>query len=175
MQPDRYVNLPPEPVLRVLTATARGMVGGSLERAAQQASAELRAAVDRAGHLAAVRSSLSLVPDIPRGRDDPDCRLRAGFLFGHDLSTLQGEPQQPEVALSGSLAWVDLEPGLWVVFSHHGSYSTLGETWRAIYGRWLPASGVRLRAAPPMELFVTLPDSVAPSRLYTEIWLPLAG
>jgi len=173
MHPTPWATQPTHPTLMALTATARGMVERTLVRAAQQAFGELRQAVIGAGALDQVRSVISLCPDDPLGPDDPHCRYVAGYVFGHDLATLQGDGCQPPVPLSGSLAWWPIAGGRYAVFSHLGPYNTLHRSWTAIYRDWLPASGEQLRDVPPLELCITLPDSVPAEQLHTEIWIPV--
>lgn len=44
----------------------------------------------------------------------------------------------------------------------------------ALYGEWLPASGERLRAAPPFFHYVNVGPDVADHEMLTDIYLPLA-
>lgn len=173
MQVTRFTTLPPG--IHALTTTARGMVDNTMTRAAQSAFGELMAAVGPTGLMAQARSFISIVPDEPQGPDDPHCRYVAGIVFGHDMATGQGSCQQPEVPLSGTLAWQALDAGRYAVFTHIGPYTTLNQAWRAIYADWLPASGCTLRDAPPMELCINNPQTTPPEALHTEIWLPLTS
>jgi AraC family transcriptional regulator len=171
MQVTRMVDLPEG--LVALTATARGMVERTMARSAQQAFQELAAAVVGSGHVRQVRSVIAISPDDPQGPDDPHCRFVAGMVFGYALLDGQGTCIQPEVPLSGSLAWQVLVPGRYAVFTHLGSYARLHETWHIIYAHWLPASGCTLRDAPPMELCINTPDTTPPEKLHTEIGVPI--
>ncbi len=171
MPPVRFATVPEG--LVALTTTARGMVGRTLERAARQAIGELLGAVQQAGLAPRVRSRIALSPDDPEGPDDPHCRYVAGMLFGHCLATGEGACEQPDLALTGTLAWWPLAAGRHAVFSHVGPYSTLHRSWRAIYRDWLPTSGETLQDAAPLELLRNSPADTPPERLHTEIWLPL--
>jgi AraC family transcriptional regulator len=173
MRPTRFAHLDPARPLVALTATARGMVGRSFARAAEQAFGELMAAVGQAGLLSQVRSCIALSPDEPQGPNDPECRYMAGVLFGHDLFHGQGDCTQPGLPCTGSLAWTPISPGRYAVFTHIGPYDSLHRTWDAIYQGWLPFSGERPRESPPMELSVNSPDTTPPEKLHTEIWLPV--
>jgi AraC family transcriptional regulator len=173
MQVTRYTELPEG--LQALTTTARGMVDKTMTRAAQSAFGELMAVVGAHDLMSKVASCISIVPDDPQGPDDPHCRYIAGVVFGYSMALHEGACQQPEVPLSGSLAWQALEPGRYAVFTHIGPYNTLHEAWRAIYADWLPASGVSLRDAPPLELCINTPQTAPPEKLHTEIWLPVAA
>ena len=172
IQPTRYVSLPAG--LVALTATARGMVDGSMTLSASQAFTELGQALGGSGHFAQVRSWMCFCPDDPQSPDDPDCRYVAGAVFGYAMHDGSGRGAQPDIALSGSLAWQALSAGPHVVFEHIGPYTSLHLIWQAIYRDWLPASGQRLRDAAPMELMWNDPEVTPPELLKTEIWLPLA-
>jgi AraC family transcriptional regulator len=174
MIPTRFITLPDAPVASVLTATGRGMVGHDLTRAAKLAYGELMTAVDRAGQMDRVRSCIALLPNSPQGPDDARCRYLAGVVFGLALHTQQGRCEQPAIPLDGTLAWWPIAPGRYAVFTHAGPYPTLHRSWIAIYRDWLPTSGERLRAAPPMEVCLNDPTETPPEELLTEIWIPVA-
>ena len=171
MQASRYTTLPDG--LTALTATGRGMVGNTMMRAASAAFGELKAAIDAAGLRERVGSWMSLVPDDPKGPDDPHCRYVAGLIFGFRMADGGGSCEQPVAPLSGTLAWQAVPAGRYAVFSHIGAYSSLHRVWAGIYRDWLPASGERLRDEPPLELMLNSPETTPPHLLHTEIWLPL--
>ena len=171
MQVTRLTDLPDG--IQALTTTARGMVNNTMIRSAQAAFQELMSAIGPSGHISQVASMISIVPDEPQGPDDPHCRYVGGAVFGYSMYTGQGTCAQPEIPLSGTLAWQALVPGRYAVFTHMGPYANLHQTWRAIYRDWLPASGHTLRDAPPMELCINTPYDTAPEDLHTEIWLPI--
>lgn len=171
MQPTRFCELPDG--LVALTATARGMVGRSMSRAAQQAFGELIPAVTKAGVMDQVRSCIALCPDDAQGPDDPACRYVAGVVFGLELASGSGQCSQPALPLSGTLAWWPVAAGRHAVFTHIGPYTMLHRSWDAIYRDWLPGSGEQLRDVPPMELMLNSPSNTAPEALRTEIWIPL--
>jgi len=171
MQVTRITDLPDG--IQALTTTARGMVDSTMIRSAQAAFQELMSAIGPSGLIQQVASMISIVPDEPQGPDDPHCRYVGGAVFGYSMYTGQGTCKQPDVALSGTLAWQTLVPGRYAVFTHMGPYTNLHQTWRAIYADWLPSSGHTLRDAPPMELCINTPYDTAPEDLHTEIWLPI--
>ncbi len=171
MQVTRFTTLPPG--IQALTATARGMVDNTMTRAAQSAFGELMAAVGPTGLMAQARSFISIVPDEHQGPDDPHCRYVAGIVFGHEMASGQGTSQQPDLPLSGTLAWQTLAPGRYAVFTHIGPYTTLYQAWDTIYADWLPSSNLTLRDVPPMELCINTPQTAPPEKLHTEIWLPI--
>ncbi|CAN5799847.1 hypothetical protein BH09PSE5_BH09PSE5_26570 [soil metagenome] len=171
MQVTRYATLPEGIV--ALTATARGMIDNSMMLAAQNAFGELMETVSKAGLMPRMRSSMSLSPDEPQRPNDPQCRYVAGAIFGYSMAQGTGQCEQPEVALTGTLAWQPLSPGRYAVFTHIGPYTTLGKTWAAIYDDWVPNSGIELRPVPPLELSLNSPRDTEPEALHTEIWLPV--
>lgn len=171
MNVTRYADLPAN--LVALTATARGMVKHTMSRAAQQAFGELAPAIQNAGLWPRASSWLAICPDDPQGPDDPDCRYVAGVLFGHALASGQGQCEQPEIALSGTLAWQALSLGRCAVFTHIGPYTALHKVWSGIYRDWLPASGHRLRDTLPLELMLNGADQTPAEKLHTEIWIPV--
>jgi AraC family transcriptional regulator len=104
MRTTRYATLPPG--LVALTATARGMVNRTMERAARQAFGELVTALQRSGLYAQAWSWLSICPDDPQGPDDPHCRYVAGVVFGYAMANGEGHAVQPPaeaLPLSGTL------------------------------------------------------------------------
>lgn len=172
MQVSRITHLPEGIV--ALTATGRGMVDNNMMRAAQQAFGELMQVVNGAGLRDQVSSYMSVVPDDPKGPDDPHCRFVAGLVFGYSMATGSGQCKQPDgLALSGTLNWQPIASGRYAVFTHVGPYTTLHRTWKAAYRDWLPSSGEQLRDEPPLEVNLNRPEVTPPEALRTEVWLPL--
>jgi AraC family transcriptional regulator len=172
MQVSRMTHLPEGIV--ALTATGRGMVDNNMMRAAQQAFGELMQVVTSTGLRDQVSSYMSVVPDDPKGPDDPHCRFVAGLVFGYSMATGNGQCEQPEgLALSGTLKWQPIASGRYAVFTHVGPYTTLHRTWKAAYRDWLPVSGEQLRDEPPLEVNLNRPTVTPPEALRTEVWLPL--
>lgn len=172
MQVSRMTHLPEGIV--ALTATGRGMVDNNMMRAAQQAFGELMQVINDAGLRDQVSSYMSVVPDDPKGPDDPHCRFVAGLVFGYSMATGSGQCEQPDgLTLSGTLNWQPIASGRYAVFTHVGPYTTLHRTWKAAYRDWLPSSGEQLRDEPPLEVNLNRPEVTPPEALRTEVWLPL--
>jgi len=172
MQVSRITHLPEGIV--ALTATGRGMVDNNMMRAAQQAFGELMQVVNGASLRDQVHSYMSVVPDDPKGPDDPHCRFIAGLVFGYSMATGSGQCEQPDgLPLSGTLNWQPIASGRYAVFTHVGPYTTLHRTWKAAYRDWLPSSGEQLRDEPPLEVNLNRPEVTPPEALRTEVWLPL--
>jgi AraC family transcriptional regulator len=74
----------------------------------------------------------------------------------------------------GELATQVLPGGRHAVFLHRGPHAGLPETYRQIYGAWLPSCGEALAESPSFEVYLDHPQRTPPSRLRTEIHLPLA-
>jgi len=170
LQP-RWADVPAVPML---TATAHGMNDSTMTRAAQQAFGELMAAASTVPRPPQpVYTCLALCPDEPEGPNDPNPRYIAALVFGQDITTGEGQARQPDLPLSGTLAWDTLSPGRYAVFRHRGPYDTLYRTWEALYRDWLPATGHALRDVPPFEVTINDPTTTAPADLLTDIYLPV--
>src|ERR1700692_679975 len=168
MQVSRMTHLPEGVV--ALTATARGMVNNNMIRAAQQAYGELMQAVTGAGLREHVASYMSVVPDDPKGPDDPHCRFIAGLVFGYSMATGSGHCEQPAgLPLSGTLNWQPIASGRYAVFTHIGPYTTLHQTWKSAYRDWLPASGEQLRDEPPLEVNLNRTETRAAGAFWPEV------
>jgi AraC family transcriptional regulator len=100
--------------------------------------------------------------------DDPDVtppdRLRA------DCCITVDDRFQPE----GEVGVQTVEGGECAILTHRGPYERLGESYRWLYGTWLPTSGREPRHAPPFEIFLNAPGQTDPEGLLTDIHLPLA-
>lgn len=118
IEPHRYATLPAGHA--ALTATARGMVGNTLTRAARAAFAELYPAVAAAVALPRATTWLAFNPDDPQGPDDPGCRYVAGVVFDRTLEQAPGDAalfevmvNDPERTPAADLLtdiWIPLEP-----------------------------------------------------------------
>lgn len=65
--------------------------------------------------------------------------------------------------------------GTFAVTTHQGPYNTIGTTYAALFGRWLPQSGLELRDHPPFEIYLNDPEGTEPEELLTDIYMPLKG
>ena len=159
-----------EPTIRtfpeqlVLCATERGMVNQHMSAAAQKAFWRLRTGAAALGLMPHIRGVLGISPDAPKGPDDPDMRFVAAFVI---------DGARPDLNAQLGLTWETITAGRWAVFRHVGPYETLSETWRAIFGEWLPGSGHSLRPAAPFERYENEPSDVPPEQLITDIHVPI--
>ena len=82
--------------------------------------------------------------------------------------TLDAEPGPAD----GDIVAATIAGGEYAVIEHVGGYESLSESYRRLYGEWLPASGREPADVPAFELYVSGPDEAGPPR--TLIHLPLA-
>ena len=68
---------------------------------------------------------------------------------------------------------VELGGGEYARLLHKGPYENLRESYDALYGRWLPASGREPADKPPFEKYLNDATKTKPEKLKTEIYLPL--
>jgi len=161
------------PAFAALTASGWGMSQGVMMKAARQGFAELWDALEDAGLAGEVTNCIAALPEEPQGPEDPHCRMLTGALFGVSLPERRGTPREPEISLTGSLAWMHWPAGRYAVFTHIGPYDGLHRTWKAIYRQWLPATGYALRDVPGFDLYVDDARSTPPEQLRTDLYLPL--
>ena len=78
-----------------------------------------------------------------------------------------------EVAGDGEAeSWI-IPGGEYAVLEHVGDYGTIDESYRRLYGEWLPTSGREPADSPAFEVYVDPPE-VEAARRRTRIHLPLA-
>jgi AraC family transcriptional regulator len=66
-----------------------------------------------------------------------------------------------------------IDGGKYAKFLYTGSYEHLGAVYDAIYAKWLPESGQKLRNYPCFEKYINNPKNTPPEKLKTEIYVPL--
>ena len=101
--------------------------------------------------------------------DDPD--VTPSGKIRYDAAVVVNRPVQPE----GDIGVMELPGGKYAVVTHKGPYEKLSETYRRIYGGWLPQSGHELRDTPGFEQYLNSPQNTRPEDLLTLIHVPLAG
>jgi AraC family transcriptional regulator len=99
--------------------------------------------------------------------DDPEVTAPESVRCDCCLSV--GEDVRPE----GEVGVRTLEGGECAVLTHVGPYRGLGESYRWLFGTWLPASGREPRNAPAYEVARNSPHDTPPEQLRTDIYLPL--
>lgn len=68
---------------------------------------------------------------------------------------------------------LDLPAGEVAVGVHRGPYTQLEQSYRWLFGEWLPSSGREPAARPPYEVYVDDPRTTKPEELRTHICIPL--
>ena len=89
----------------------------------------------------------------------------------YDAAVVVNRPVQPE----GEFGVTELPGGKYAVFTHRGSYETLGTTYQRFFGGWLPNSGSEVRDAEVFEEYLNSPMNTKPEDLVTRIHAPLRG
>ena len=74
---------------------------------------------------------------------------------------------------TGDLQLKEIRGGRYAVVLHVGPYAELERPYRWLYGTWLAQSGEEPADAPSVEAYLNDARVVPPTRLETEIWLPL--
>ncbi len=57
--------------------------------------------------------------------------------------------------------------------THQGPYDTLGRTYSALLGDWLPRSGRELRHSPCLEVYLNDPHGTEPEEILVDVYAPL--
>jgi AraC family transcriptional regulator len=78
-----------------------------------------------------------------------------------------------EVKPEGQFGVMELPGGPHAVATHRGPYETLSETYKRIYGEWLPKSGYELSNSPAFEQYLNSPQFTKPEDLVTVIHVPI--
>ena len=108
------------------------------------------------------RQRFSVSHDDPAVADERRLRLDACVEILDDESDLA----------SGPVCITDVRAGEYARLVHPGHISTIGRTFSRAYGRWLPASGRELRAAPALLQHIGPRTLTGPSKR-TAVLLPL--
>ena len=73
----------------------------------------------------------------------------------------------------GGVVTQTIEAGTYAVYVHKGSFDGLYDTYRKLYGQWLPTSGYEPAGGPSLEIYLNDPEKTPPEELLTEIRIPL--
>jgi AraC family transcriptional regulator len=115
----------------------------------------------------------------PRQLFGPDTLLLG--IFHHDPEVTPAEKLRSDAALTvaegvegdGEVTIGELAGGEYAVVRHKGEYTKLIDTYRWIYGQWLPTSGREPGDAPCFEVYLSDPSQVKPEDLETDVYVPL--
>jgi AraC family transcriptional regulator len=72
------------------------------------------------------------------------------------------------------LGTVLVPAGRYITTMHVGPYEHLPDTWSRLLGEWLPASGLRIKEGPSIEIYRNTPMTAPKEQLITEIYVPIA-
>lgn len=78
-----------------------------------------------------------------------------------------------QVIPEGEIGVKEIAGGKYAVFTHSGPYEKLSDSYRYIYGYWIPENDIKLRDVPVYEKYLNTPARVKPEKLRTEIHLPI--
>lgn len=79
-----------------------------------------------------------------------------------------------EVIPHGCFGVQQIPGGKYVVFTHHGAYHKLIDTYYNIYINWLPKSGLKLKSSLSFEKYLNSPKNTREEDLLTEIYVSLS-
>jgi AraC family transcriptional regulator len=68
---------------------------------------------------------------------------------------------------------LDIQPGEFAVGVHRGPYDILSESYRWMFGQWLPSSGREVADSPVLEAYVNDAQTTPPDQLITHVCVPL--
>lgn len=86
-----------------------------------------------------------------------------------DVCLVVHKPAEPK----GEIGVREIAGGRFAVFTYIGPYKNLYTIFNAIYGKWLPESGYRLRMEQGFEKYLNNPDNTPEEKLKTEIYIPI--
>jgi AraC family transcriptional regulator len=87
----------------------------------------------------------------------------------YDAAITPARAIQPE----GEFGVTELAGGEYAMLLHKGPYEKLSESYRLIFGAWLPGSGRELRDVPCFEHYLNSPQTARPEELLTVIHVPV--
>jgi AraC family transcriptional regulator len=99
--------------------------------------------------------------------DDP--KVTEGSKLRTDICLVLPKKAEPK----GEIGVKTIEGGKYAMFLYTGSYEHLSEVYDAIYAKWLPESGRKLRNYHCFEKYANNPDKTPPEKLKTEIYVPV--
>ncbi len=157
----RLVHRPPG---QFLYARGQGFADGHYNQVAHQIWPRLLAFARQQQLLNSQTEYLARFPHCTAVTQAHQCHYEAGIRLTTD---------QP-VVVSGEFG-IGHEPGgPFMVFTHHGPYAQLWESWQAIVQHWLPGSAYWLRPAASLELYPGAAGFVNQRQVPVHLYLPVA-
>lgn len=151
------VRLEAHPVRHLLARAHRGdhqLIGRAFD--------EVYAEAGRQGLLSDATSAVGIYYDDPATTPIDDLRSHAAVTVTDTVTTA-----------ADGFEILDLPGGDVAVGVHRGPYATLPESYRWLFGEWLPSSGRQPANRPCYEIYVTDPATTAPADLVTHVCVPL--
>jgi len=99
--------------------------------------------------------------------DDPEVTVPSRLRYDACVTVDEG------LRADGDIGVQVIAGGEHAVTTHQGSYDTIGRTYAALLGQWLPRSGRELANTPCFEVYLNSPENTAPDDLLTDIYAPL--
>lgn len=144
------------PELRVVTVRHIGPYNRISE-----AFARLGELAGPAGLIEASPTMLAIYHDDVETTPVAELRSDAGLVISNEARIPAGMGEQR------------LQAGRYACTTHIGPYEELGDVWGRFMGEWLRRSGHRMKDGAAFEIYRNTPDQVPPSKLETELYLPI--
>lgn len=100
--------------------------------------------------------------------DDPDVTPQDSLRAHAGITAKKEGAQAPP-----GMEWLEVPAGEYAIGVHRGPYEKLLDSYRWLFGAWLPASGREAAHQPCHEIYVTDPADTAPADLITHICIRL--
>jgi len=129
------------PTLTVVYRENRGIVNGSFLETGRASFQRLTLLLAEHDLAASARAYVGIYP------------YRFFSLVDGQAVSYTGAVIDSDRAGSENMPTLKLPAGRYAIFTHHGPYEFLMQTWNLAYMGWLPCSGAMLRDAPPFEVY----------------------
>lgn len=118
--------------------------------------------VKEAGLFSAGIKSISIYHDDPKVTKEDNLRT--------DVCLIIPKKAEPK----GEIGVKQIPGGKYAVYLYQGPYNNLGMVYDTIYHKYIPDGGYQLALDPGFEMYLNNPDRVAPEKIKTEIYIPIA-
>ncbi len=167
-RPKHHTRLVPRieqvPRQSVLCATEFGMENNHAMAAHARAIERVRQEIEHLNVSNEITARVLLIPDAPKGPNDPSFRTIAGF-------ALKNIPSRPLADCGVHLETIG--GGQHAIFTHKAPSSTVWQSWFASHHDWLPAVDFRLRNQIPFQTTQCLAGNVVSQPYTAEIFIPI--
>jgi len=167
-RPKHHTRLVPRieqvPQQSVLCATEFGMENNHGMAAHIRAIERVRQEIEHLNMVNEITAQVLLIPDAPKGPNDPSFRTIAGYV-------LTNIPSRPLVDRGVQIETIG--GGRHAIFTHNAPSSTVWQSWFAIHHDWLPAVDFRLRNQIPYQTTQCLAANDLGQPYTAEIFIPI--